>query len=53
LETAGASLVQLDDLTALQQARNAIEDALQRPADAVAAVINNLPTENPHNHSAK
>jgi len=53
LETAGASLVQLDDITALQQARNALEDALQRPADSVAAVLNNLPTQNHHNHSAQ
>lgn len=47
LELSNAALAQLDNETRLQTAFGALEDALQRPADSIAAVIKNISIENP------
>ena len=47
LETASAGVMQLDNEAKLQSAIGALEDALQSPADSIAAVIQKLSTENP------
>ncbi|HEY5042264.1 MAG TPA: TolC family protein [Verrucomicrobiae bacterium] len=52
LGLSNAQLAQLDNEAKLQTAFGALEDALQRPADSIAAVIKKLSTENP-NHSSK
>ncbi|MGA9042335.1 MAG: TolC family protein, partial [Terriglobales bacterium] len=52
LELINARLAQLDNVAKLQTAYGALEDALQRPTDSIAAVIETISTENP-NHSSK
>ncbi len=52
LELSNAALAQLDNEAKLQTAFGALEDALQRPADSISAVIKNISTENP-NHFSK
>ena len=52
LGLSNAQLAQLDNEAKLQTVFGALEDALQRPADSMAAVIKKLSTENP-NHSSK
>ncbi len=52
LEVSNAQLVQLDNEAKLQTAFGALEDAMQSPADLIAAVIKNISTENP-NHSSQ
>ena len=47
LETANASVTHLDNEAKLQSAVGALEDALQSPADSIAAVIGKISTENP------
>ena len=47
LEFASAQLVRLDSEAKLQSALGALEDALQRPADSIAAVIQKISTETP------
>ena len=48
LETANATLTQLDNEAKWQSAVGALEDALQSPADSVAAVIEKISTETPN-----
>ncbi|HEY5298899.1 MAG TPA: TolC family protein [Verrucomicrobiae bacterium] len=50
LELSNATLAQLDNEAKLQTAFGALEDALQRPADSIAAVIKKISIEN-SNHS--
>ena len=50
LELSNATLAQLDNEAKLQTAFSALEDALQRPADSIAAVIKKISIEN-SNHS--
>jgi len=45
LELSSARVARLDSEAKLQTARAALEDALQQPADAIAAIIEKLPTE--------
>jgi outer membrane protein TolC len=45
LELSNAQLAQLDNQTKLQAAFGALEDALQRPGDSIAAVIEKISTE--------
>jgi outer membrane protein TolC len=52
LEFDSAALVQLDSETKSQTALGALEDALQRPADSIAAAIEKISSEN-YNHSSK
>ena len=52
LELSNAQLAQLDNAAKLQTAFGALEDALQRPADSIAAVIRKISTESP-NHFSK
>jgi outer membrane protein TolC len=52
LELSNTELAQLDNHAKLQMALGALEDALQRPADSIAAVIKKISTEAP-NHSSK
>jgi outer membrane protein TolC len=47
LEFNSASLVQLDSAVKTQAALGVLEDALQLPADSIAAVIEKISTENP------
>ena len=47
LEFNSAALVQLDSEIKSQSALGALEDALQRPADSIAAVIEKISSENP------
>jgi outer membrane protein TolC len=48
LELSSAALVQLDNEAKLQIAFGALEDALQRPADSIAAVIKNISEKPSH-----
>ena len=48
LEFASAELVQLDSEMKSQSALGALEDALQRPADSIATVIEKISSENPN-----
>lgn len=48
LELSNAQLAQLDGEARLQTAFGALEDALQRPADSIAAVIEKISAENPN-----
>jgi cobalt-zinc-cadmium efflux system outer membrane protein len=48
LELDNAALTQLDGEAKLQAALGALENALQRPADSIAAVIEKISTENPN-----
>jgi cobalt-zinc-cadmium efflux system outer membrane protein len=50
LEFSNAMLAQLDNQAKLQSAFGSLEDAVQCPADSIAAAIKNISTENP-NHS--
>ena len=50
LELSNATLAQLDNEAKLQTAFGALENALQRPADSIAAVIKKISIEN-SNHS--
>jgi outer membrane protein TolC len=52
LEFNSARLVLLDSETKSQSVLGALEDALQRPADSITAVIEKISSENP-NHSSK
>ena len=52
LEFNSARLVLLDSETKSQSALGALEDALQRPADSIAAVIEKISFETP-NHSSQ
>jgi outer membrane protein TolC len=52
LELSNAALAQLDNEAKLQTALGALEDALQRPADIISAVIKSISADN-HNHSQK
>jgi outer membrane protein, heavy metal efflux system len=57
LELDSASLAQLDGESKLQAALGVLEDALQRPADSIAAAIEKISAENPeknrHEHQRK
>jgi outer membrane protein TolC len=48
LELSSAALAQLDNEAKLQTAFGELEDALQRPADSISAVINKIAAENPN-----
>ena len=48
LELMSAQLAQLDNQMKFQSAFGALEDALQRPADSIAAVIEKISSENPN-----
>jgi outer membrane protein TolC len=52
LELSNAALAQLDNEAKLQTALGALEDALQRPADIISAVIKSISADN-HNQSQK
>jgi cobalt-zinc-cadmium efflux system outer membrane protein len=52
LELSNTQLALLDNQAKLQTAFVMLEDALQRPADSIAAVIEKISTENP-DHSSK
>ncbi len=51
LELSNAQLAQLDNEAKLQTAFGALEDALQRPADSIAAVIEKISAANPNQSS--
>ena len=53
LEFDSASLAQLDNEARLQTALGALEDALQRPADSIAAAIKSISSENPNAQKAQ
>ena len=48
LETSNATLTQLDNEAKLQSALGTLEDALQSPADQLAAAIQKISSENPN-----
>jgi outer membrane protein TolC len=51
MELNSAALAQLDSEARLQTAFGTLEDALQRPADSLATVIEKISTENPNSSS--
>ena len=53
LESANAALTQLDNEEKLQTALGGLEDALQQPADGIAAVIQKISTETAKTKEAK
>jgi outer membrane protein TolC len=53
LEFQSARLVLLDSETKLQSALGALEDALQLPADSLAAVIRKISSENPNGKTSQ